>query len=126
MSVPDMLVGQSSITPRQLEILEAYFRVASGEMKMKDAAALVSRGRTRGKSDAPLTIGSYSRTVRQARTNVRKSLLTVVIALWLGLVRVEDLRRLFDLVGGGAHELSDEEATRFLQLLDVLLRRIIV
>jgi len=30
------------------------------------------------------------------------------------------------LVGGGARELSDEEAERFLQLLDVLLSRIVV
>jgi hypothetical protein len=36
------------------------------------------------------------------------------------------VRRLFELVGGGARELSDEESDRFLQLLDVLLRRIIV
>ena len=114
------------MTPRQLEILAAYLRVASGEMRMKEAAALVSQGRTRGVPERPLTTGSYSRTVQQARTNVRKSLLTVVIALWLGVVRVEDLRRLFDLVGGGAHELSDEEADRFLQLLDVLLQHIVV
>jgi len=86
----------------------------------------VSQGRTRGVPERPLTTGSYSRTVQQARTNVQKSLLTVVIALWLGVVRVEDLRRLFDLVGGGAHELSDEEADRFLQLLDVLLQHIVV
>jgi len=126
MSVPERVVGQSSITPRQLEVLSTYLRVASGEIKMKEAAVLASQGRTRGESDRPLTVGSYSRTVHQARANVRKSLLTVIIALWLGLIRVEDLRRLFDLVGGGARELSDEEADRFLQLLNVLLQRIVV
>ena len=76
--------------------------------------------------ERPLTIGSYYRTVRQGRKNVRESLVTVVIALWLGLARVEDVRRLFELVGGGTHELSDEEAERFTQLLDALLRRIVV
>ncbi|HUK79708.1 MAG TPA: hypothetical protein VLU91_03485 [Nitrososphaerales archaeon] len=126
MSFLDRLVGQSSITPRQLESLTSYMRVATGEFKLKDAASSVSRGRTKGKQDKPLTIGSYYRTVLQARTNLKESLVTVVLAIWVGLIRVEDVRRLFDLVGGGARELSDEEAERFLQLLDVLLSRIVV
>ena len=126
MGVPERLVGQSSITPRQLEVLATYLRVVSGEIRMKEAAGLASEGRTKGKADRALTVGSYSRTVHQARANVRRSLVTVVIALWVGLVRVEDVRRLFELVGGSAHDLSDMEADRFLQLLHVLLQRIIV
>ncbi len=126
MSVPERLVDQSSITPRQLEALAGYLRVASGEIKLKDAASLASQGRRKGKPEKPLTIGSYYGTVSQARANVRESLVTVVIALWLGMIKVEDVRRLFELVGGGARELSDEETERFLQLLEALLRRIIV
>lgn len=126
LSVLERLVDQSSITPRQLEALASYLRVASGEIKLKDAASLASQGRRKGKPERPLTIGSYYRTVSQARANVRESLVTVVIALWLGTIKVEDVRRLFELVGGGGRELSDEEADRFLQLMDVLLRRIIV
>ena len=126
MSIPDRLVNQSSITPRQLEALASYLRVASGEIRLREAASLASQGRRKGKPEKPLTIGSYYRTVSQARTNVKESLMTVVIALWLGMIKVEDVRRLFELVGGGARELSDEEANRFLQLLDALLRRIVV
>jgi len=126
MSFLERLVDQSSITHRQLESLTSYMRVSTGEIKLKDAASLASQGRTRGRMERPLTIGSYYRTVRQGRKNVRESLVTVVIALWLGLARVEDVRRLFELVGGGTHELSDEEAERFTQLLDALLRRIVV
>jgi len=126
MSVLERLVDQSSITPRQLEALASYLRVASGEMKLREAASLVSQGRRKGKREKPLTIGSYYRTVSQARTNVKESLVTVVIALWLGMIKVDDVRRLFELVGSGTRELSDEESARFLQLLDVLLRRIIV
>ena len=126
MSVTERLVAGSSLTARQLDVLTTYLRVVSGEIKMKEATSLSSQGRTRGRRDEPLTIGSYSRTVRQARTNVRRSLLTVVLGLWLGVVRAEDVRRLFELVGGGARELSDEEATRFLQLLEALLHRMVV
>ena len=126
MSVLERLVDKSSITPRQLEALASYLRVASGEIKLREAASLVSQGRRKGKPEKPLTVGSYYRTISQARANVKESLVTVVIALWLGIIKVDDVRRLFELVGGGARELSDEESDRFLQLLDVLLRRIIV
>jgi len=122
----DRLVDQSSITRRQLESLISYLRVSAGEIKLKDAASLASQGRTRGKQGKPLTIGSYCRTVHQARTNIRESLVTVVIALLLGVTRVEDVRRLFELVGAGSHELTDEEAERFMRLLDVLLRRLVM
>jgi hypothetical protein len=125
MSFLGELVDRSSITHRQLESLSAYLRVASGEIKLREAAALVSQGRTRGKPGRPLTIGSYYRTVDQARTNVKKSLVTLVISLRLGLIRVEDMRRLFELVGGGTRELSSEEAERFLSLLNVLLERMV-
>ena len=126
MSFLEGLVDQSSITRRQLESLASYMRVSTGEIKLKDAAVLASHGRTRGRREGPLTIGSYYRTVHQARKNVREALVTVVISLWLGVIRAEDVRRLFDLVGGGTRELSGEDAERFTQLLDALLRRIIV
>jgi len=126
MSVLERLVDKSSITPRQLEALASYLRVASGEIKLREAASLVSQGRRKGKPEKPLTVGSYYRTISQARANVKESLVTVVIALWLGIIKVDDVRRLFELVGGGARELSEEESDRFLQLLYVLLRRIIV
>ena len=44
----------------------------------------------------------------------------------MGAIKVEDLRRLFEMVSGGARELSEEEADRFVQLLEALLRRIVV
>ncbi len=126
MSFLEKLVDQSSLTPRQLESLSSYVRVASGEIKLRDAAELSSQGRKRGRPGKPVTIGSYYRTVSQARSNVRESLTTVVIAIWLRLIRPEDVRRLFELVGGGARELSEEEAERFVQLLEALLRRIVL
>ncbi len=126
MSVPERLVGQSSMTARQLEALAGYLRVASGEIKLKDAASLASQSKRKRRERSTLTVGSYYRTVSQARANVKESLVTLVIALWIGMIKAEDLRRLFELVGGGARELSEDEIGRFLQLLDALLRRIVV
>ncbi len=93
---------------------------------MKEAASLMSEGRTKGSSGREISVGSYYRTVNQARGNVRESLVSVLVALWLGLIRVEDVRRLFELVGSGARELSEEEEKRFVELLQALLNRIIV
>jgi hypothetical protein len=126
MSFLDRLGEQSSLTSRQLESLVGYLRVASGEIKLREAASLTSAGRKKGRPERPLTIGSYYRTVSQARSNVKQSLVTVVISIWVGLIKVEDVRRLFELVGSGSRELSDEEADRFIRLLEVLLRRMIV
>jgi hypothetical protein len=120
------LAEQSSLTPRQVDSLMSYLRVVSGEIKLREAASISSQGRSRGEAGKPLTIGSYYRTMTQARTNVKESLVTVLLAIWLGLVKVEDVRRLFELVGGGARELSDEEADRFMQLLDAVMQRIVL
>ena len=106
--------------------MTSYLRVASGEIKLREAASIASQGRRRGKLGQPLTIGSYYRTVTQAKANVKESLVTVLVAIRLGLLKVEDVRRLFELVGGGAHDLPDEEADRFIQLLETLLGRIVL
>jgi hypothetical protein len=126
MSFLERLVDQSSLTSRQFESLASYLRVASGEIKLREAASLVSSGRTRGRPDRVVSIGSYCRTVSQARANIKKSLMTVVVGIWLGAIKPEDASRLFGLVGGGARELSEEDADRFLPLLEALLRRIVV
>lgn len=117
MSISEVLVNQSAITRRQLETLLSYVKVASGEMTLKEAASETPKG--------VVTIGSYYRTVNQARRNVRESLVTVLISLWLGLVKVEDVRRLFELVGAGA-ELSEEERGRFVEVLQALLDKMIL
>ena len=126
MSFLGRLVEQSSLTSRQLESLSSYLRVASGELRLREAASLASHGRSKGRSDRPVSIGSYYRTVSQARSNVKQSLVTVVVALWVGVIKLEDVKRIFELVSGGARELSEEEADRFLQLLEALLRRMVV
>lgn len=120
------MVEQSSLTSRQFQSIMAYLRVASGEIKLKEAASLATPGKLKGSREKPLSIGSYYRTVSQARENIKEALATVVIALWLGVIKVEDARRLFDLVGSGPRELTDEEGERFVEVLGALLGRIVL
>ena len=86
---------------------------------------MASEGRQKGPSERPLTLGSYYRTVSQAKSNVREAVVTVLLALRLGMIKQEDLRKLFELVGAGSRELSDEESERVLQVLEAILGRII-
>jgi len=106
------------LSHRQLEALQSYLRVALGEMKYREAAASGPSKR--------VTIGSYFRTVQQARENVRKSIVTLLIGLWLGLVKPEDVRRLLDAAGGSAPGLPDEERERFVVVLRALLNKIVM
>jgi len=118
MSLPERLVDQSTLTLRQLEALQSYLRVAIGEMKYREAAS--------GGSSKPVTVGAYYRTVQQARENVRKSIVTLLIGLWVGVVKIEDVRRLLDVAGAGVRELSDEETKRFVGVLRVLTQKIVM
>ena len=118
MSLPESLVDESTLTRRQLEALRSYIRVALGEVRYREAAA---SGPTK-----KVTIGSYFRTVKQARANVRKSVVTLLIGLWLALVKPEDVRRLLDTAGANVIDLPDEERDRFVSVLRLLLERIVM
>jgi|SRR5271157_2286501 len=118
MKLSDALVGRSTLTKKQIESLESYRRVAKGELLLREAASL--------RSGKAVTVGSYWRTVQQGREKMRESMVTVLIGLWLGLIKLEDVRRLFDFVGRGATELSDDDVGRLSQVLETLISRIVM
>jgi hypothetical protein len=126
LGLPEELLSISSLTKRQLDSLFAYTQVASGEKTLKEAASLSSPGRLKGDLDSPVTVGSYYRTVSQARENIRESLATALIAIWLGLVKLDDVRRLLEVVAAGSRTLSDDEALRFVGVLRALLDRMVL
>ena len=125
LSLPETLVEESALTHRQLEALGLYVRVALGEMKYREAASALSQGRTKGVVKA-VTVGSYFRTVQQARENMKKSVVTLLIGVWLGVVKREDVRRLLDVAGSGVKELSKEEIARLEDVLHELVKRIVM
>jgi hypothetical protein len=118
LSLASALIGESSITAKQLESLISYARVVKGEMRLREAAAQ--------RSGRPVTVGSYYRTVQQGRRRVRQSVVTLAIAIATGSVRVDDVVRLFDLVGKGSDQLSEEEVERFVAVFDALLDKIVM
>ena len=118
MILPNVLTEQSNLTEKQLESLMSYVRVVAGEMRYREAATL--------RSEKPVTIGSYYRTVQQGRNQVRESIATVLVAVVLGLVKIEDIRRLFELVGKGDTEVIEEDRERFAMVLQTLLDKIVM
>jgi len=117
-SFPDRLVENSSMTKKQLEAMISYMRVSRGEMKLREASSAMPGG--------PIKIGSFYGMVNQARKNFREALLTVLIGIWVDAIRLDDVRKLFELVGVGSRELSEQDEERFLQVLGALLDRMVV
>lgn len=101
-----------------MEALRSYMRVTLGEIRFREAAASGTTKR--------VTIGSYYRTVQQARENVREAIVTLLIGLWVGALKAEDVRRLLDVAGRGSLELSEEESERFVLVLQALVGKIVV
>ncbi len=112
------MIEQSNLTEKQLESLMSYVRVVAGEMRYREAAAL--------RSEKPVTIGSYYRTVQQGRNQVRESIVTVLVAVVVGLVKAEDVQKLLELVGKGDTEVVEEDRERFATILQTLLTKIVM
>jgi hypothetical protein len=120
MAIPESLLMQSELTPTQIEAISSYMAVRAGHMKWKEAAATLRRKRRQG-PDRPVSLGSYYRTVQQAKDNVKKSAVTLLIAVWSGLVRVEDMRRLFEMSSRSPSDLSEEDRDRLGTVIQALL-----
>jgi len=117
-SLPNAILDKSSLTQKQLESLVSYTEIVTGGLRFKEAAAR--------RSVRPVTIGSYYRTVQQGRKRVRESIVTILVAVAIGLVKIDDVRKLFELVGKGGFELPEEERERFSVVLQTLLDRIVM
>ena len=118
MGLAETLVEDSTLTRKELQSLQGYLRVMRREATFKEMASQRPSG--------PVTVGSYYRTIQMGRKKMRGSLATVLIGLWLGLIKLEDLRRLIELVGKGDKNLSDEDVDRLKQVLGALLDKIVM
>jgi len=118
MSLPAEMVEQSNLSSKQFESLVTYIKVSSGQLRYKDAAA--------SRMGRPVTIGSYYRTVQQGRRRVRESVVTVLIAVSIGLVKPDDFRRLLELIGRAGLEVAEEDRKRFSSVLRTLVEKIVI
>ncbi len=80
----------ASLTEAQVESLSLYRRVLNGEITSKEAALL--------RTPKPVSLGTYHRVLNQAVRNLQASVWTVLVAVNLGLLREQELKRLIDLL----------------------------
>lgn len=118
MHIAETMQNESVLTARQLEAIQSYLRVSLGDMTYREAAASAT--------SKSVTVGSYFRTVQQARENIRKSIVTLLIGIWVGILKPEDLHKLLDVAKGELEGLSDEERSRYIEVLRVLLKKIVM
>jgi hypothetical protein len=118
MDIPAVLSRQSLLTQTQIESLVMYQKVLSRDMTLKQAA--------QARTPSPVTVGAFYRSVQQGKRNLKASVTTLTLALWMGLVRSEELRKLLDQVGRGIPELEVSEVERLEAVIMALVDRIVM
>ena len=107
----------SSLTETQLECLALYRRVLSRDLTLAEAAKM--------RQPKPTKIGAFYHTVQQGRDNMREAVMTLTAGIWLGYVKLEDLRRLFDMVANTPSAFDNERAEQLLPVLEALVAKIV-
>ena len=118
MSLRERMRARSLMTSRQLELLRQHLDVMSGAIKLREAATNAEGG--------SISIGAYCRVVTQGREKLKRSVVTIVLGIWLGYLKIEDLRRLFELVASGNKDLDEENQRRLVVILGDVVDRIVV
>ena len=107
----------SSLTETQLEALLLYRRVKSGELTLKQAAAV--------REPEPTTVGAFYHTVSEAKQNMRQAIMALAAGIWLGYVSQADLRRLFDQLANTPSAFDDPRAEAMFPVLEALAQKIV-
>jgi hypothetical protein len=109
--------SDSNLTETQLEALALYKRVISGELTLEKASKMKAK---------PAKVGAYYRTVQQGRGNLKQAVMTLAAGVWLGYIKLEDLRRLFDLVGNSPSPFEQEQSDQLLPILEALVEKMVM
>lgn len=78
------------------------------------------------RKDSGISRGTHYRILAQAKNNVLKSLFTVAVALQLGLVRLEEVQKLFASVSMIPADVDPEKMGEILELVRVMANRIVM
>ena len=73
-----------------------------------------------------VTPGAYYRTLLQAKSNVEEAIYTLLLSDRLGLLQIEDFRRLLDMISKTPGSLDEVESSEIVTLVDALVKRIVM
>lgn len=117
MSFLKRISDSSALTEAQMESLLLYKRVMSGELSLNEAGKLRTQ---------PVTGGSFYRVVQQGKGNLKAAIVTVAAGIWLGYLKPEDLRRLFNLLVSGPSPFEQKQSEELLPVLEALVEKIVM
>ena len=109
----DFLESRSSLTRRQIERLTLQISLQRG-------GAPRARRRKSAPTLSGVTPGAYYRVLSQARSNVDQALYTVLLCSRMGLLQMDDLRRLLDLIAKAPSEVAEQESAQLKALWKLL------
>jgi hypothetical protein len=73
-----------------------------------------------------VSTGAFYRVVKQGKENEKSAVVTVTAGIWLGYLKPEDLRRLFNLLSNSPSPFEKERSEELLQVLEALVEKIVV
>ena len=114
----DFLGANSSLTETQIErlLLQISLQKPSGSGSEGESGSRISG----------VSAGAYYRVLGQAKNNIDQALYTVLLCARVGAIRMEDVRRLLDLVSKVPADVPESEARQLASLVDVLVKRIVM
>lgn len=117
-STVDSIASMSSLTKVQLETLKIHLALKNHEITMQEAL--------QKRKDSGISRGTHYRVLGQAKNNVRRSLLTVVVAAQMGLIKPEELQKLVATVSMIPQNVDSSRLAEVLALVDALAERIVM
>ena len=112
------LADRSGLTSAQLETIELQKMVEKGEITASKAASMRHPG--------GVTPGAYHHTLGQAKSNVEEAIYTLLLADRLAILKIDDFRRLLELISRTPRSLDEVESSEVVSLVDALVRKIVM
>ena len=117
-SLDDFLAAHSSMTRKQIERLLLQISLQKG--------GTPGIGEESGSRLSGVTPGAYYRVLGQAKSNIEQALYTVLLCSRIGVIQMDDLRRLLDLISKAPSEVAEGDAEQLKALIDALVKKIVM
>jgi hypothetical protein len=114
----DFLGARSSLTKKQIDRLILQISLQRGGTERVEGES--------GPTISGVSQGSYYRVLSQARSNIDQALYTVLLCSRIGVIQMEDLRRLLDLMAKAPSEVAEGDVDQLSALVAALVKRIVM
>jgi hypothetical protein len=114
----DFLGTNSSLTRTQIKRIEL-------QISLQNPGSPESQGESRSEISG-VSAGAYYRVLSQAKNNIDQALYTILLCARIGVLQMEDLRRLLDLIAKTPSDLAEAETEQVMPLIQALVSKIVM